>query len=258
MKPLTPLIIFSIFAIFIACAEQDEFEPYLKGDIIGNAYCFNEYGNALEDFSGIKVTTEPDRKYSAVTNKEGRYVLKGVVNGTYDLSFEKEGFGTMKLFSIQHLGGSPTVVSYYYDEEVPFLFGNITTEITQITYRNDSITAALSFSGDYRPANVFMMLMFSKQENFDQYSADTITNIMVYNADNMNFKSYYVISKDLPFTAGETVYCKATIYSSRINAYMLFYGHYINGMMTYYDAETKTTVYPNLSNESYAFSFNMP
>ncbi len=47
----------------------------LEGDIIGYAFCFDEYGNRLEDFSGIQVVTEPDRKYSAVTDKHGFYEL---------------------------------------------------------------------------------------------------------------------------------------------------------------------------------------
>ena len=116
MNPCKPLIIFSILTIafFSACSEKDEFAPYLEGDIIGYAFCFDEYGNKLEDFSGIKVVTEPGRKYSAVTDKNGRYVLKNVINGTYNLSFEKEGFGTMKMFGIQHLGGQPTIIGYYY------------------------------------------------------------------------------------------------------------------------------------------------
>ena len=105
MNPCKPLLIFSILiiALFSACSEKDE-SPVLEGDIIGYAFCFDEYGNKLEDFSGIQVVTEPDRKYSAVTDKYGFYELKNVIKGNYNLSFEKEGFGTMKMFGIQHSG----------------------------------------------------------------------------------------------------------------------------------------------------------
>ena len=165
MNPCKPLIIFSILiiALSLACSEKDEFAPYLKGDIIGYAFCYDEYGNDLEDYSGIKVVTEPGRKYSAVTDKNGRYVLKHVLNGTYNLSFEKEGFGTMKMFGIQHLGGGPTIISYHYSDDYVVIFQNITTEITAIHYQNDSLIADLAFSGEYKAGTVYMRLLFSQQ-----------------------------------------------------------------------------------------------
>ncbi len=259
MNPCKPLGIFTILvvALFSACSEKDDFEPYLKGDIVGYAFCFDEYGNKLEDFSGIKVITEPGRKYTAVTDKNGRYELKSVINGTYDLSFEKEDFGTMKRFGIQHLGGFPTIVGYSYYEGAPFLYKNITTRINEIKCQGDSLLADFTFSGENRPFIVYLRLSFSLQENFDFRSAEAIKNIEVWDLE-YNYQSYYNnVSEGLPFASGETVYCKGAIYSylGGINVLNLYY---VTGIDTYYDSETHTTVYPNLSNETYEFSFTMP
>jgi len=254
MDPCKPLIIFSILsiALFSACSEKDEFAPYLEGDIIGYAFCYDEYGNDLEDYSGIKVVTEPDRKYNAVTDKNGRYVLKHVLNGTYNLSFEKEGFGTMKMFGIQHLGGQPTIISYHYNDDYVVIFKSITTQITAIHYQNDSLIANLAFSGEYKPVTVYMRLLFSTIENFDLQSAEASKSTELWNRG-INYQSYYSdVSKGLPFSPGETVYCKAAIYSD------IYYYSDVLGISRYYDFETRTIVYPNISNENYEFSFAMP
>jgi hypothetical protein len=254
MNPFKPLIVFSILIItlFSACSEKDEFAPYLKGDIIGYAFCYDEYSNDLEDYSGIKVVTDPDRKYSAVTDKNGRYVLKNVLNGTYDLSFEKEGFGTMKMFGIQHLGGKPTIISYHYSDDYVIIYENITSHITAIYYQNDSLLADLAFSGEYRPGSVYIRLLFSTQENFVLQSAEASKSIELWESL-IKYKSRYGnVSVGLPFAHGEKVYCKAAIYSDHY-----FYYDFI-GINKYYDFETGTTIYPNLSNENYEFSFTMP
>jgi hypothetical protein len=259
MNPLKTLSAFYIPALFLfsACSEKDEFKPYLEGDIIGYAYCFDEYGNEPEDFSGIKVYTEPDRKYSTVTDEDGRYVLKNVINGTYNLSFEKQGFGTMKLRSVQHLGGKPTVLHYLYRDEAPFLYENITTQITNLEYSNDSIKAGVAFSGQYKPDRLNLRLFFSTEENFDIGSAMAVKNIPIFEFYDMYWRSIFSVTSDLPFGPGETVYYKACIYTTT-SAIMLYNYYYISGIDTYYDSETNTTIYPNLSDKSDEFSFTMP
>ncbi len=257
MNPYKPLIILSILTItfFPACSEKDE-SPVLEGDIIGYAFCFDEYGNRLEDFSGIQVVTEPDRKYSAVTDKHGFYELKNVTNGTYNLSFEKEGFGTMKMFFIQHSGGLPTIVTYYDNDDVaPFLYKNITTQITHIEFQDDSIIAGLKFSGEYIPERIDMVMYFSYYENFTLFAPDVILNF-VLSAKGINYASDYGEGwQGLLFAHGETMYCKAAVYSFRgeiqVNNFLT-----IAGISSYMLGNT--IVFPNLSSELYEFSFTIP
>lgn len=261
MNPIKPLVIFSVLILVItmSCSEKDEFAPCLEGDIIGYAFCFDEYGISLKDHSGIKVVTGPGRKYIAITDKKGRYVLKNVNTGTYDLSFEKENFGTMKLFGIKHLGGEPTVVDYYYSySKAPFLFQNITTQIADMKYQNDSILADFTFSGEYRPWIVYLRLFFSSVNHFDLLSAEALKNIELHDGVPyyQTFSDY--VSTGLPFEAGETVYCKAALYSNNGGAIGVYQLYSVNGISTYYDTKTGTTIYPNLSDETFEFSFTMP
>lgn len=249
MNPCKPLVIVSILVIAFlsACSEKDEFAPFLEGDIIGYAYCADEYGDRLEDNSGIKVVTGPGRKYSAITDKNGRYVLKNVITGTYDLSFEKEDFGTMKSFGIQHLGGTPTIIGYHYNNDYVIIYKNITTQITSMSCVNDTIIAELTFSGEYRPWIVYTRLFFSSDDQFDLSSAEAIKNFQLIGS--RIYTSYADnVSSGLPFAPGETVFCKAAIYSNNGGT----------GISTYYDFETKTIVYPNISHETFEFYFTMP
>jgi len=256
MNSCKPLIIFSILiiALFSACSEKDE-SPHLESDIIGYAFCFDEYGNRLEDFSGIQIVTEPGRKYSAVTDKNGNYELKNVINGNYNLSFEKEGFGTMKMFGIHHSGGIPTIVTYDNNDDVaPFLYKNITTQFTHIEFKNDSIIAGFKFSGEYIPERMDIRLFFSAYENFNLLSA-LILNAVLW-AKGLNYVSdYSEVLQGLPYARGETVYCKAVIYSFcgqvQVNNFLTITG------ITTYDLGS-TIIYPSQSNELYEFSFTMP
>lgn len=256
LKNLSAICIVALL-LLPSCSEEDEFSPYLEGDIIGYAYCFDEFGNEPEDFSGITVVTEPGRKYSAVTDADGRYVLKGVINGTYNLSFEKEGFGTMKLFGIEHLGGKPTVMEYYYGNKAPFVFHNITTGITHLEYNNDTIRAEVTFSGQYRPDNLYIRVFFSDEADFNVNTAVATRNIVIFKQDNTYWRDISSDIESLPFEPGETIYSKACLYSAT-DAIMLYNYYYISGLSTYYDLDTNNTIYPNLSNESNEFSFTMP
>ncbi|MFW5699477.1 MAG: carboxypeptidase-like regulatory domain-containing protein [Bacteroidota bacterium] len=258
MYPLKIAAILFLPAIlfFTACSEEDEITPNLKGDIIGYAYCFDEFGNPFEDFSGITVFTEPNREYHAITDKNGRYVIKDVINGTYNLSFEKEGFGTMKLQSVKHLGGYPTVMESY-TEGAPFIFGNITTQITNLEVLNDSLLASVSLSGQYKPDLLHLRLYFSTEKNFVTASAQAIKNVVFHEYYTM-YKSITPISKILPFESGTTVYFKGCLYTDKSSSILLYNNYYMSGITTYFDNDSNKTIYPNLSAESEEFFFIMP
>lgn len=254
------LLVVYLFAIllFSGCSEKDEFKPYLKGDIVGYAFYFDEFGNEPEDFSGINVITLPGRQYSAVTDEKGRYELKNVINGTYDLSFEKEGFGTMILSGVKHLGGTPTVMGYYYGNKAPYLYQNISTRITHLEIDSDTVIASVSLSGAYQPFLLRFRFFFSTQENFDTGSAQAIKNITVFDVAPF-YKSSPLesIYSDLPFESGDKVYYRAGIFSYAYT--VTFYDEYhFEGIDTYFDYEKNKTIYPNLSDESEEFSFIMP
>ncbi len=155
-------------------------------------------------------------------------------------------------------GDFPQLSVYSYYEGAPFLFKKITTRINEIKCQGDSLLADFTFSGENRPFIVYLRLSFSLQENFDLGSAEAIKNIEVWDLE-YNYQSYYNnVSEGLPFASGETVYCKGAIYSDNLGGIDVLNLYSVTGIDTYYDSETHTTVYPNLSNETYEFSFTMP
>lgn len=250
-----PTYFFLAFAILTSCNKENEFEPYLKGDIVGNAYCFDEYGNPREDFSGINVYTLPDRQYHAITNEDGRYELKNLINGTYDLSFEKEGFGTMILHSIKHLGGKPTVMDYYYGK-APFIYQHITTRITDTKLTEDVITINPIFTGSFRPWPLHLQVYFSTNPDFNPETAQVVLQLPFLDIEPY-YTSHTPIYSELPFKSGDKVFYKASIYSTR-NALMLYNYYYVDGADTYIDYESNKTIYPNLSDATDEYSFTMP
>ncbi len=209
----------------------------------------------LKTVAVLHVFIEPDRKSNAITNEDGRYVIKNVINGTYDMSFEKEGFGTMKLHSVKHLGGYPTVIDY---SDAPFICQYITTQLINLEFINDSIRVSVSFSGQYKPYLLKLRMFFSTEENFSIESAKATKNLtLIEYYDYDIYRSHTSVTEGLPFDRGNTVYLKASIYTAP-SAQMVYNYYYITGTDTYFDYENNITIYPNLGNASEELSFIMP
>ncbi len=85
--------------------------PMLTGNILGEVVAFGEFGEVLNK-DGISVSIDsstPPR--IIVTDSIGRYEFKNVTTGTYNLTYSKPDFGTMKQMGVQHIGGNvPTYI----------------------------------------------------------------------------------------------------------------------------------------------------
>ncbi|MFA8435070.1 MAG: carboxypeptidase-like regulatory domain-containing protein [Marinifilaceae bacterium] len=88
--------------LLISCQKKTEIFP--KGDVVGFVKLIDETGKEIEDRSGINVEFETT-SHTTTTNALGRYEFKNVEAGTYNLIFEKEGFGNRKRYSCQFVGG---------------------------------------------------------------------------------------------------------------------------------------------------------
>ncbi len=73
------------------------------GSLSGHLSLFNEFAWPVNDSSGVKVSADNGNQIqSATTDASGYYVFHGLPRGTYNLTFTRQGFGTMKLFGISH------------------------------------------------------------------------------------------------------------------------------------------------------------
>jgi len=258
MKSIVKLILF--LAICFSCSKEEpnEYEPYLKGSIVGFAMLTDQYGSLLEDHSGITVYTEPGRKYSGKTNSKGRFEIKGVPTGTYNLSFEKEGFGTMKYPEVHHLGGQATVLGmptyeYMYNGRV-VLHEEITHPITNMTLDGNFIRVDIEYFGEPLMRYLEVRLFFSTSNGFQIADAQYVYNVSTYEDP-----VFYFELTDLPLISGTTVYCKGSLFTSSAIYYdpVFFPEGDIISIDNYTDTNGKT-VYPNLTEESDQYAFIIP
>ncbi len=236
-------------------------QPDLTGNMVGYVYTFDEYNNLLEKHDNVLVTALGIGHYTTKTDINGRFEFKGLHAGTYEIDMEKEGFGTMKQFGIQHLGGQPTLLGQaYYDYNMYafFLYQTITSTITYLSFESDSLKAVLDFHG-HDPSYYYYTLMvyFSTSEGFDISDAEYSTVVYlhktqdVYKGDIAGLEKIFVSGKELKY--------KASILIGGVDGGGVYYsGNYIYGITSYFDYFLHETVFPNLGPLSDEYSYVVP
>ncbi len=176
MKPkhLVSVLAFLIILSLSGCKNTIT-QPDLEGNLVGYVLTFDEFGGLLDNHEKVIVTALGQGRYSTHTDQNGRFELKGIPAGTYELDFDKSGFGSMKQFGIQHLGGSPTIlgakgqINYSYGTAI-FLYKMPTTQIVNLRIENDSIYADLNFI-QTPPEKISILCYFSNNPGFDKTDA---------------------------------------------------------------------------------------
>lgn len=246
-------------AIYLGCS-KDDYLPGLTGNMVGYLYTFDEFGNLLDDHSHVKVTAiGMDQSYSRQSDFTGRFELEEVPTGTYELHFEKEGFGVLKQFGVQHLGGRPTILPFVdFYEHAYFLYEIPSTTITNLSIVNDSLTMYCSFTDSSPPEHVRIKIYYSTADNFSRSEAQYVETRWPWNAGGYFTETLHYF-QDAPFVPGETVYFKACPITL-VGAFQLPMQNYrtIYGVDDYFDYESNEIIYPGLGHESAEFSFIFP
>jgi len=239
---------------FFSCT-KDELLPDLKGSLVGYVYTFDEFANLLNDHSNIQVTALGLDHFSTRTDKNGRFEFKDLPAGTYELNIEKEGFGTMKQFGIQHLGGQPTILGLRLDgstnSEAFFIYQMPTTEIISLSVEKDTITGVFTFTGN-KPGYVPLRVYCSYVKDFDISDAQLVT-VPYVSLINGEYKGR-IYNLETIFLPGEEVFFKACILYNK-GGITDFVNRTVIGIDFYFDYSTNTTIYPNIGDESAQYSF---
>ncbi len=254
------LSIFSILFLLAGCNNEDVFLPDLKGNIVGYAYALDEFANPLDDHSNINVTALGVQKaYQTLTDASGRFEMKNLPAGTYEFIFEKAGFGTMKQFGIQHLGGTPTILGLRDDSQLGvyrnaiFIYQLSLVEILNLSIENDTLTGEFEFAGS-APENIGLLVYFSTNPNFSLEQASYTQNLSL-TFDGEEYQCHLNTDPGyFPFYKGETIYYKASVHST-LSSFRMSDHLRIYGIDNYFDEKTNTIINPNLGNESAEFSF---
>jgi hypothetical protein len=115
------------------------------GTISGTASLYNEFSFRDSTQAGIVVTLiSGTSQQQYMTTTSGQYQFHGIPTGTFDFTFAKQGYGTMKRFGISHFGGGnqPTQVSNVDLVQIPLktAIDSISTSITYPDYVRAIIT----------------------------------------------------------------------------------------------------------------------
>ena len=243
-----------ISIISLSCTKE-ELLPNLEGSLVGYVYTFDEFAGLLDDHSNVQVTALGLDHFSTRTDKNGRFEFKDLPAGTYELTIEKEGFGTMKQFGIQHLGGQPTTLGLSFNSSTNsgafFIYQLVTTEIISLSVEKDTLTGVFSFAENW-PDHVPLQVYCSNVKDFDISDAQLVSGPYV-NLMNGEYKGR-IYNLETKFHPGEEVFFKARILYTR-GAITDFVNRIVVGIDSYFDYSTNTTIYPNIGDESAQFSF---
>jgi hypothetical protein len=144
--------------ILLGCEEETIVKDN-KGEIIGFVTLLDENGIEIQDKSNVKITL--DEKHSVTTNAIGRFEFKDIEAGTYQVLFEKEGFGSVKRFNyIFTAGNVPGVIT-----DVNMIgLSTISLIDKQIQTSSSSITVTGTMTGTN---SYYFVYYFYDKENAD-------------------------------------------------------------------------------------------
>lgn len=75
--------------------------------IYGRVFTFNEFTIPIWPVDSVKVTLYlgADSTLETMADTSGFYQFNGIATGTYNLTFSRDSFGTMKVFGLTHISG---------------------------------------------------------------------------------------------------------------------------------------------------------
>jgi len=258
LKAVTVLCLIAVLlGLNRGCDSDPEFLPGLEGRMVGYLYSLDEFGILLEDHSGFKVSALGHAgSYQAISDAKGRFEFIALPTGTYELHFEKEGFGSLKQFGVQHLGGKATILLLDRFEQTKhyFLYESSKTRIQHLEVDKDTLMATFIFPGETIPGEASLYLYFSTEEGFDIQDAQfTWPKTLI---DYGGVYTGYPLFRDSPFKSGEKIYYKAGYFTRPwewLQQDMHLYDIY--GPDSYLNYESNHIIFPNLGEISEQYSF---
>jgi hypothetical protein len=225
--------------------------------MVGYVFAFDEFSVELTDHSGVLVIAlGKENAYRTFTDKNGRFEFDNLPAGTYELQFLKEGFGTLKQFGIQHLGGEPTIVdmNFINSSYTPtFLIYQIPTpEITNLKIENHTISCTCKFSKQ-EPDVIALYMYFSKVKDFELKDAQYVIPVQLLAKTGEN----YISQGFYDAQPGDKLYFRACVRPFPTNI-VLFDRYYVLAIDSYFDYESNQTIYPFLGKVSAQYSFIYP
>lgn len=226
------------------------------GTIAGKLSLYDEFSAPLKDLSGVVVSlTSGSSNWKDTTGSTGQYQFHGIKTGTYNLTYQKPAYGTMKVFGISHIAGGtvPTAVKDVFLIQMPrataidslFIDYNVYNgyPYTGIGIRLD--TSSLQ----YVQSSQNFVLFLGKNKNVGPGNYATEIGQQFEVDGNGNYYNFIDRSQfGSVFNRGDTMYCVAYTYNRTLYPYYNEAFPIDSGDAgSYVDPQTGVYVFPNLS-----------
>ncbi|MBT3210147.1 MAG: carboxypeptidase regulatory-like domain-containing protein [Bacteroidetes bacterium] len=194
------IIILSSFILFLFGCGKKEKAILPSGNIVGFVELVDENGNMYKEKEGVNVSIEYPSE-STITNEYGRFEFWEILAGTYNLNFNKEGFGTYKKFGYQFIGGNvPALLYTTYLYELP----NIEIQSLNVSYYNNTI----NISGIISETSHYSVQSFINDSSNVSYLNYDFTSARHNHAFGLptNQISHYICLNGTHYSYGDEVY----------------------------------------------------
>ena len=114
MKTNYTYILFAVLLSFVACREKDIVDVGGTGVLKGTVTCFERPYSGPDGKGFVKVTVEgTDPVRTLQTDGAGNFQIDNLPMGTYNLVFEREGYGTNRVQGLAFVGGDEPLVTSF-------------------------------------------------------------------------------------------------------------------------------------------------
>lgn len=187
---------------------------------MGFVKLIDEFNAKIDDNGGVQVRLE-NSSYSAVTNEDGRFEFKNLSAGTYNLIYEKDGFGSYKLFSYQFVGGNAEGLVW---PQQLYQLPTIEVKDIEVSLENDFIRIFVTMA---QPCIYAFQVYLSYDHNVSEQNYVYMKDLWNFNKPETEFE-VYIAPSDTLLKAGDKIYLK------------MFYRNYRD--FGYYDREKEVDV----------------
>jgi hypothetical protein len=197
MKTIKTAIIAILAMLTWGCEETHE-PRTLEGDVVGFVLLTDEWGQDENDKSDVLISIEGLNR-TAVTDANGRYAFTNIPAGTYNLLFSKTGYGTIKRFSQQLVGGNvPALLSSIK------LFQHPQTEIETLNVSSENKLITIE-GKNTKTTNLKVQAFINDSVNVSDLNFDYNTGITYTGYGWASFDVFIDLASS-KYKTGETIY----------------------------------------------------
>jgi len=216
----TFFILFAISVLSILCtacsSKKSANEPIAgsgSGNLTGNVFSYNDKTNATNDLAGFTVSIDDISNTSVKTDENGKYNFMNLIYGIHDLTFSKPGYGTFKLFGVNHSKTGSSANTIIHGINLGLQSTNQVTNL-KVNKEQSGPLQALRFTPTLNPVpsadfRGYYRLFFSTDPNVSNTNYKAYTKV----AGLLNANAGPVFTSDdfssMGFNSGQTIYAKA-------------------------------------------------